>query len=193
MPVTSSPTDAGYWAVAALLAGVAAAFVTYRAWVTDDAFITFRHILNVHAGNGPVFNPGFRVQGYTHPLWFLLLLAGSYVMPTYAAAVACGLALTVVAVAALAWFLRAYPGRSVWLLAAFLALFSSRTFVEYQTSGLETSLTALLVILLFGWVASRELADRPVPVVGVAWLCAMLVLNRPDYVIFCGPVAAGLT
>src|SRR5262245_21524173 len=47
--------------------------VFLKAWVSEDAFITFRYVANVLAGHGPVFNVGERVQGYTHPLWFILL------------------------------------------------------------------------------------------------------------------------
>lgn len=42
-------------------------------WVTDDAFITFKSVLNFIDGNGLVFNVGERVQSYTHALWFLIL------------------------------------------------------------------------------------------------------------------------
>ena len=43
------------------------------AWVSDDAMISFRQILNFISGDGIVFNFGERVQAFTHPLWFFLL------------------------------------------------------------------------------------------------------------------------
>ncbi|GAC1425699.1 MAG: hypothetical protein NVSMB6_26330 [Burkholderiaceae bacterium] len=46
------------------------------AWVTEDAFITFRTVDNALSGLGLTWNPGERVQTYTHPLWFGLLLTG---------------------------------------------------------------------------------------------------------------------
>ncbi len=48
--------------------------VLMYAWVSEDAFITLRYVNNMLHGFGPVFNVGERVQGYTHPLWFLLLV-----------------------------------------------------------------------------------------------------------------------
>ena len=42
-------------------------------WISDDAQITFRQILNFLNGDGIVFNFGERVQAFTHPLWFFLL------------------------------------------------------------------------------------------------------------------------
>ena len=44
------------------------------AWVTEDAFITFRSVNQLLAGHGPVWNLGERVQVYTHPLWYGLLV-----------------------------------------------------------------------------------------------------------------------
>ena len=46
------------------------------AWVSDDAYLTFRTIEVWFAGQGPNFNVGQRIWGTTSPLWFLLLSAG---------------------------------------------------------------------------------------------------------------------
>ena len=58
-------------------------FVTYifllvkTAWLSDDAYITFRTIDNFVNGYGLRWNIAERVQSFTHPLW-LLLLSGIY-------------------------------------------------------------------------------------------------------------------
>jgi arabinofuranosyltransferase len=44
-----------------------------NAWLGDDAYITFRVVWNAVNGHGLTFNPGERVQAYTHPLWMMLL------------------------------------------------------------------------------------------------------------------------
>ena len=46
-----------------------------RAWVCDDVFISFRYVDHLLQGQGLVFNPGERVEGYTHFLWVILLAA----------------------------------------------------------------------------------------------------------------------
>src|SRR6266540_4786267 len=51
--------------------------ILQNAWISDDAYITFRVIENFIAGYGPNFNIGERVQVFTHPLW-MVLLAGEY-------------------------------------------------------------------------------------------------------------------
>lgn len=44
-----------------------------QTWVADDAFISFRYVLQWLRGNGLVFNPGEHVEGYTNFLWVVLL------------------------------------------------------------------------------------------------------------------------
>ena len=50
-------------------------FFCMRYWTTirDDTFIYYRYVNNVLAGNGPVFNPGEYTEGYTSPLWLIVL------------------------------------------------------------------------------------------------------------------------
>ncbi len=50
-------------------------FVFFKnAWVSDDSYIIFRSVEQFHAGNGPNWNSGQRVQSFTSPLWFALLV-----------------------------------------------------------------------------------------------------------------------
>ena len=49
--------------------------VIRNAWISDDAYISFRAIENLVAGYGFNFNPFVRVQVFTHPLWALLISA----------------------------------------------------------------------------------------------------------------------
>ncbi|NLE58990.1 MAG: hypothetical protein GX616_11560 [Planctomycetes bacterium] len=141
-----------YRSMTFILAAVAVGFVFWRAWVCDDAFITFRHVANCLDGHGPVFNPGERVQGYTHPLWFLVLLVGSTLFEPHPLAMVLGLVSTLSLMLLLGRFFRSRRHNRLCLLAVAAMLLSSPTFIEYQTSGLETCLTHLLVVLLWGWL-----------------------------------------
>jgi hypothetical protein len=50
--------------------------VVHYAWLLDDAYVYFRYVDNfVHYGLGWVYNAGEYVEGYTSPLWLLLLTA----------------------------------------------------------------------------------------------------------------------
>ena len=42
------------------------------AWLSDDAYISFRAADNILNGYGPVWNVGERVQAFTHPLWLAI-------------------------------------------------------------------------------------------------------------------------
>lgn len=184
-----SGRTARYWAVAVVLSGAATGFVLWKVWVCDDAFITFRHVSNFLAGYGPVFNPGERVQAFTHPLWFGLLSAGAVLFDVYAVAVGLGLLLTAAAFGFLAWLWRDERYGLAQLQLAFVVLLSSKTFVEFQTSGLENSLSNLLVVVLWGLMGQAWLTGKRFPLVVVAFLCGLLVLNRPDHTVIAGPAA----
>ncbi|MBN97985.1 MAG: hypothetical protein CME16_01875, partial [Gemmatimonadetes bacterium] len=47
--------------------------VLHYNFIADDAFITLRYAQNLASGDGLVFNLGERVEGFTSPLWTLLL------------------------------------------------------------------------------------------------------------------------
>src|SRR5262245_32207537 len=77
-------------AIACAVAGVLLA--ARRAWLCDDAFITFRYARNWASGAGLVYNAGEFVEGYSHPLWLLLIAAAARFATPERAAVALGLA-----------------------------------------------------------------------------------------------------
>ncbi len=52
-------------------------FIT--AWLSDDAYITFRSIDNFINGYGLTWNIGEKVQAYTHPLWMFTLSVFGFV------------------------------------------------------------------------------------------------------------------
>ena len=49
--------------------------VLQNAWLHEDAFITYRSIDNLINGYGPTWNTTERVQTFTHPLWFFVIVA----------------------------------------------------------------------------------------------------------------------
>src|SRR5277367_925658 len=53
------------------------AVIVRTGWMSDDAEITLRCVMNFIHGYGPTFNIDERVQAFTHPLWFLLISAAT--------------------------------------------------------------------------------------------------------------------
>ncbi len=157
----------------------------YWQWAEDDAFITFRYAENLVAGQGLVFNPGQKVEGYSNFAWVL----------TSAGATALGLdpllAARVLAMLAgalclpVAWLLARRmmdPASPACALFAPLAVAVAPVLTRHATSGLETDLFALL-LLLGVYLSGRRAAGGG----RVALLVVLLLLavTRPE-----GPVLA---
>jgi arabinofuranosyltransferase len=149
--------------------------VIRRAWVGDDAYITFRTVDNFIHGYGLVWNVGERVQAYTHPLW-MFLLTGVYAL-TRELHFTSLIVSTVISLTAVA-FLATRLTRS--LLAggfAVLTLTLSRAFVDYSTSGLENPLSHLLMVLFAFVYLSPAMRQRPF---WLSFLTSLLLLTRLD-------------
>ncbi len=188
--MTGTRSSAAAWTCAALLAAAAGSAVWQVAWVSEDCFITFRYVSNTLAGHGPVFNPGEAVQGYTHPLWFgLLLLGGLLVSDPIELAVGLGLLLTIATVIALTRGLQQLAGDALpgtLLATGCVVLFaSSNAWLSFQTGGLENALAHLWIVVLACELARRD-RDRPFVITALG---AGIVLTRPDLSLLFAPVA----
>ncbi|MEO7794579.1 MAG: hypothetical protein ABIV06_07370 [Thermoanaerobaculia bacterium] len=179
------------------LAGLAVySWIWFRnAWITDDAFITFRSIEQLLVGNGLQFNPHERVQAFTHPAWLGLLLplraAG---LPLAAAAFVLSWLAVCVALILLWRTFSAQPARA-WLCVA--AVVGSRVLVDFSSSGLETPLSILLVVVFArlvllweeGGGSERGQASR-YSVVPIFLVASALLLTRHDHAPLLAPVLA---
>ncbi|WP_410607328.1 hypothetical protein [Amycolatopsis sp. lyj-109] len=164
------------------------------ATVTEDALVTFRYAQNIADGNGPVFNPGERVEGYTNFFWLVLVAlpraafgadvrTTAVVLGVLAALgcvlVSCFLVNRIVAAAAPNG---AGPRPAIGVAAAVLTA-SAGGLAVYGASGSEVPLFVLLVLAVGYALAAR----RPV-VAGV--LVAFAVMTSPEGLVVA--VLAGL-
>jgi arabinofuranosyltransferase len=152
-----------------------------KAWVSEDAFITLRYIENFLDGLGPVFNAGERVEGYTHPLWFGVVsffrwlglsAKGSVILP--------GLTASFSALFLLLFRIRFsnQPDSGTSLNPGAVILIGTSAFIDFGTSGLETPLSYLLLVIYAKFIAENRWKTQPV-VMGL--VLALLVLTRPDF------------
>jgi arabinofuranosyltransferase len=165
-----------------VLFAVAFAAVAVRlAWVGDDAYITLRSVENWHRGHGLRWNVDERVQTYTHPLWMLVLSFGRLLTgEVYLTAITIGVLLST---ATLAWLL--WLGRTVVAVALVGACaLTAHAFGDYATSGLETSLTYLLLVAFAVAVVGTPSPRRFFVAV---LLASLLVCNRMDLALLCAP------
>jgi arabinofuranosyltransferase len=152
------------------------------AWVNDDAFITLRTVDNFINGYGLNWNPGERVQVYTHPLW-MFLLSGFYALTHEAylttLAVSILLSLAVVILVSLA-FTDDLFSISIGL----VILCLSPAFVEYATSGLENPLTYFLLTLFL--ILFFRFEERPtnLQVFFLGLVASLAMVNRLDTGLF---------
>jgi hypothetical protein len=117
--------------------------------ITDDAYITFRYALNLANGHGLAFNPGEHVEGFSNPLWTLLLaslhiLTGAEIADTARVA---GLlfALGTLTCVFLICLRSAEPPASMPLALAVLLIVLTPGFHVYATAGLEGPMLGFLL------------------------------------------------
>jgi len=156
-------------------------------WIGEDGFIYLRVLDNLLAGDGPVFNPGERVEAYTGPAWLALLALLSTLLPfaevehlavvagTVAAAL--GLALATLGARGL---LSPRPETLVLPLGA-VVVAALPPFWDFATAGLETPLVLLWLGGAWWGLARSGAGERDL---GLAVVVGLGPLIRPDLAIF---------
>lgn len=130
--------------ISALLGACAFGLAIDRVWVADDAYITFRHVVQFLAGNGLTYNTLEHVEGFTHPLWAVLLCFLSWPgAPISGVAVVMDLVCSAALMARVAWSERESGPIAMALLV------SCSGFIDFSTSGLETPMTMLLIYIAY--------------------------------------------
>lgn len=169
--------------IIAVLLGLFAVIILRRAWVGDDAYITFRTVDNFIQGYGLTWNVGERVQAYTHPLWmFLLSLGYFFTREIFYTSIIISAAVSLAAVG-----LNAMRIAKSTLAAGLgmLVLGLSNAFVDYSTSGLENPLTHLLMAVFLVLFLGRPATPRR-----LFWLSLVASLagvNRMDTLVIYAP------
>jgi len=166
----------------------------------DDDFIHYRYARNLLAGEGLVYQPGERVEGFAAPLWILVLAAGMRlgVEPWTVSLLVSALcaALAAFAVGAF-WNLRqeqngsaagrADPeraqaqGGSAWPIPALL-LAGAPAFAFHGAAGLGTLLLAALLALWLWRYEAAVQADAPAR--GAALFLGLATLARAEAILF---------
>ncbi len=167
------------------------AIFLFRVWemdngryvVLDDAFISFRYARNLNAGEGLVFNPGERVEGYTNFLWTVILAGAArlgidFVDASKGLGIICG-----VMVLLLTWKLTGtlLPGHSLGRIVPALILSLTAGLPRFALSGMEVWMFSLWLCLAV-WL---ELGVRE-PWAGIlaALSLALAALTRPEGLYF---------
>jgi hypothetical protein len=169
-------------AIAALVVHSAAV----HPWMLDDAFISFRYAENLASGDGPVYNTGEKVEGYTCFLWVVLLALGKSIgcdLVFFSKLLGAIFAVAGILLVANAHRLVPRIDSTASVIAALL-LGTCGAFTSWAASGMEVTLFAFLVLLSVLVHASALSMPR-----GAAWkarlcllgvICALCALTRPE-------------
>ena len=174
------------WPTAAALLGIVLVFgvhAFYLHGLAEDAFINFRFSRHLAEGHGLVWNIGEPpVEGYTNFLWVVLgasairagldIVAFSQLLGIAASVV------TMVVTFVLAHRLLELP-RHVALLPPFLLAIAG-PFATWATSGMETSLFGMLLLLSTGLLATWARSLAPGQLVAASFATLLATLTRPE-------------
>lgn len=160
-----------------------------NAWVAEDAYINFRSIEQLYAGNGPVWNPHERVQVYTSPLWYWML-ASLRVVSGNLYLLTLGLSLFLFLVTLLELKKLFFNGDSLLLTVMLLA--ASTAFFDYTSSGLENGLAYLLLVFYYKSFLglNEEKPESPAvkrKITCLLFLFGLLLLTRHDLLLLSLP------
>ena len=165
-------------------------FAIDRLWVTEDAYITMQSVENLWEGYGPNFNRGLRVESFSHPLWFLILVIlrvfGASALPMIAAWT--GVLLSVAGL----WFVsdaaRSRLPAGATLPWGGMVIACLPAFWDFASSGLETGPT-FLWIGASAWLLTRTVhGERPAGAPVPALILGMAPLIRPDLAVLAAPL-----
>lgn len=130
-------------------------------YLDDDAMITMRYARNLARGLGPVWNAGEHVEGYTNFLWMLIMagvhLTGLPETTTSLAVVLVNWGLVTGTLVLLQDTLKALRVGRLWIYLACLSFALDINVLHWASSGLESILLALLVMICaWGLVRDKE-------------------------------------
>ncbi|NTU46368.1 hypothetical protein HGA88_01970 [Candidatus Roizmanbacteria bacterium] len=155
-------------------------------FLSDDAFITFRYVKHFLAGWGPVYNKGELIEGFSSPLWFLLLSGfGYFHFDLVFAGRALGLLFSLAEILLFYVFVSKQGFPFIAKLFGFLFLCLNAVRAVWSLGGLEEPLYSfLLFTFFFCWYENGTGIWTKKRYVGFAFLSFILVLARSEGVIF---------
>ncbi|TGK62398.1 hypothetical protein EHQ27_11840 [Leptospira wolffii] len=164
------------WAAIGLLLVVS----YWNAWLSDDAFISFRVVDNFVNGYGLRWNIDERVQVFTNPLLVLLLILPYSLWQNI---VVISLIVSFLSCLGTILLLRKISSNGVAFLLAIGFLLSSKAFVDYLYSGLENSLNYFIQTFFFYiyWTKRDGSNDSRFPL--LVLIASVGFVSRMDFVL----------
>ncbi len=169
-------------------------------FIQDDTFISLRYAHNFAAGNGLVFNPGERTEGYTSLLW-VLILSAAIKLNIEPAAFAQGLSLLSGAASILLTFLftrllqkKIFPEeinkhKPAFLSILVFSLFAfNPAYIYWSVSGMD-EMFFICLLVINSYLFYKNIG-RPVNGIPFVVSAILLCLTRPEGILFTAVMAA---
>ena len=154
-----------------------------NAWCSDDSFISMRVVDNFVNGYGLVWNPGERVQVFTHPLWLLILIPVYIIKPDpYSTLIWTSLLFSLATYIIL---ITKFAKSPVKIFFTTVCLSLSSAFIDFSSSGLENPLSHLLMIL-FLWIWFDDVSNLK-KLFWLSLVACLATINRYDMILFYFP------
>ena len=171
-----------------VLAFIALSYIFFPE-TTDDAYITLRFSRNLLLGNGPIFNFGERVEGYSNVSWMLILAAFGWLGIPMEMAMKFLSLISGLAVLALVWKLSAkYFTSDLAISTSVILLGFGSFFAVWSVDGLETMFyTMLLTSLVYTLTTDR------INTLLIGLIAGLVALTRPEGIMFSLVAVCGLT
>lgn len=158
------------------------AIIIKSAWLVDDAYISFRYVRNILNGYGLRWNVIQRVQAYTNPLYvFLMVPLYAVSSNMYLSSLFLSISLTVSAV-----FIAIKPRDKknlIPFIICIIILITSKAFIDYSTSGLETPLTFLITALFYREFFSNNKIYGNKSFLKLCFIASLITINRIDAIL----------
>lgn len=188
IPRFSAPLGGGrelYYLVIALLL-VLFGLMIKTGWLGDDAYIGFRTIDNLLQGHGLRWNVADRVQVFTFPVWLFVLTISYWIThEIFVTSILLSIVISLVAVIISVWRVSSSAAAAV---AGLAALISSKAFVDYTSSGLENSVSYLLIAVFCGCFLRAPLGLKALR--RLVLVASLAAFNRLDLMLVFAPALA---
>jgi hypothetical protein len=149
-------------------------------YLVDDSFISYRYAENLIAGNGLVFNPGERVEGYSNFLWVMILagLTSTGLSPIMASKIL-GVLFSIGTILILFLLSKKLSARSgLFILTSVFLTATDIGFIRWSVAGMETQLAAFLLMAALFFLVRETEKDSGFPTSSL--MLGLFSLARPE-------------
>ena len=155
-------------------------------WGSDDAFISYRYAQNFAHGDGLVFNPGERVEGYSNLLYILILSPACFcpnLFVTYIFSLIINIICLILTFLIFTSMINRRYGENAFLFALFVFALTP-VFWAATASGLESVMILLIQVSIYRMLLKHLESANNKAILWLITLSCISILARADGFVF---------